>query len=239
MAGVERVEIGPHVLYLGDCREILPTLSGIDAVVTDPVWPNAPSGMFPGIKDPERLFGEIVDALPEGVRQLVVCLRNDSDPRFLRSIPDERFPFQQVAWMQYVMPGYLGRILGGNECAYVFGRPVKSQEGRRVIPSVAPKAQISDRQGNPHPCPRAVSHQEYLVKWFSDEGETVCDPCMGSGTAGKACIRIGGRRFIGIEVDRLWFDSACERVAREWADEQCRLPFAEPEPADVQPALFD
>lgn len=57
---------------------------------------------------------------------------------------------------------------------------------------------------------------EWLVKTYSDEGGTVLDFCMGSGTTGVACKRLG-RDFIGIEKDKGIFDAAAERIngARE------------------------
>lgn len=207
---VNPVIIGDATLYLGDCREILPTLSGVDAVVTDPVWPNCPPDLIPGSDDPDGLFADFCGVLPARLRQLVICIRNDSDPRILRHVPPS-LRFQQVAWCQYVMPSYLGRVLGGNETAYVFGKAVVSQPGRRVVPSVSPKAQPDDRPPNGHPCSRALIHQEWLVHWFSDVGETVCDPFMGSGTTGAACVR-QSRRFIGIEIEPKYFDIACRRL---------------------------
>jgi site-specific DNA-methyltransferase (adenine-specific)/modification methylase len=47
----EKRVIGNATLYLGDCLEILPHLPKVDAVITDPIWPNAPAGMF-GTADP-------------------------------------------------------------------------------------------------------------------------------------------------------------------------------------------
>jgi site-specific DNA-methyltransferase (adenine-specific) len=49
---------------------------------------------------------------------------------------------------------------------------------------------------------------------FTDSGETVLDPFMGSGTTGIACIRTG-RKFIGIEIDPGYFQIACDRIRRE------------------------
>lgn len=204
--------IGDCTLYLGDCREIMPYLHGIDCIITDPVWPNCPEDLIPGWENPCQLFADFCQLIPYSLRQLVVALRNDSDPRFLRTIP-ERLPFQQVAWLQYTIPGHMGRLLSGNECAYAFGRPVKSQPGRHIIPSLAPKAQPSDRPQNGHPCSRAIVHQEWLVNWFSEQTETVLDPFMGSGTTAEACIR-KGRKFVGIEIEPQYFDIACRRVER-------------------------
>jgi DNA modification methylase len=48
---------------------------------------------------------------------------------------------------------------------------------------------------------------EYLVRTYTNEGETVLDNCMGSGTTGVACVNTG-RRFIGIEKDDGYFEIA-------------------------------
>ena len=198
-------------LILGDCREVLPTLGKVDAVVTDPVWPNVPAGLIAGSDRPYELFAEFCGLIPPCVKRLAIEMRNDSDPRFLACIPG-RFDFIQVMWCQYAMPGYLGRVLGGNETVYVYGSPIISQEGRRVIPSVSPKAQPGDRQPNGHPCSRALVHQEFVVNWCSDEGETILDPFCGSGTTGVAAVKLG-RRFIGIEIEQKYFDIACRRIS--------------------------
>lgn len=218
----------------GDCLDVMADMEpgSVDAIVTDPVWPNAPDHLFPGI-DPDDLFRRACALLPPGLRQMVVILRNDSDPRFLRHIPPA-LPFQQAAWCQYVMPGYLGRVLGGNEIAYVFGVPVKCLPGRRVIPSISPKAQPSDRPPNGHPCSRALVHQRWLVEWFTDQDETVLDPFCGSGTTGVACVELG-RRFIGIEIDEGYAEIARARI--DAATRQQRLPLEVP-PKPEQEEMF-
>lgn len=128
-----RVErIGKATLYLADCREVLPALSRVSAMITDPVWPNCPAELIPGWDRPYELLTESMAALPDGLRQIVLVMRNDSDPRILSAVPPA-YPFQQLAWLQYVMPSYLGRVLGGNECAYVFGQPVASAPGQTHI----------------------------------------------------------------------------------------------------------
>ena len=55
---------------------------------------------------------------------------------------------------------------------------------------------------------------EYLVSKFSDEGQTVLDPFMGSGTTGVACARTG-RNFIGIELDPTYYLTSAMRIAAE------------------------
>ncbi len=56
--------------------------------------------------------------------------------------------------------------------------------------------------------------QGFLMRWCIDwigEAPTVLDPFMGSGTTGVACAQLG-RKFIGIEIERKYFDIACERI---------------------------
>lgn len=63
---------------------------------------------------------------------------------------------------------------------------------------------------------------EYLIRTYTDEGMIVLDNCMGSGTTGVACANTG-RRFIGMERDPHYFDIACERVEKAYADALDRL----------------
>lgn len=207
------------VIYHGDCREVMPTLQA-EVVITDPVWPNCPPGLIAGSEDPYGLWADICRVLPSPLRQMVVVMRNDSDPRFLAAVPAS-LRFQQVTWLQYVMPGYLGRVLGGNECGYVFGEAVKRVEGRKVIPSISPKAQPLDRPKNGHPCSRAQVHMDWLVTWFSDPHETILDPCCGSGKTLVAAKRLG-RKGIGIDIEERW----CELAASELAQGALPMEFS-------------
>ena len=198
----------------GDCREILPTIEHADVVITDPVWPNCPPGLLDGSDRPCALLREALELIPETVKRLVIVLRSDSDPRFLQAVPD-RWPFFNAHWLQYVMPGYMGRKLGGNEIAYAFGDPVPSREGRRVIPSVAPKSQPGDRPRVGHPCSRSLAHMVWLVKWWSDPGETILDPFAGSGTVGVASERMFDRHAILIEISEEYAEMAEGRIRED------------------------
>jgi site-specific DNA-methyltransferase (adenine-specific) len=62
-----------------------------------------------------------------------------------------------------------------------------------------------------HPTQKPVLLMEYLIKTYTNEGETVLDNCMGSGTTGVAC-RNTGRHFIGIEKDEKYFEIAVNRI---------------------------
>lgn len=68
------------------------------------------------------------------------------------------------------------------------------------------------RDGNRvHPTQKPVALLEYLIKTYTNEGETVLDNCMGSGSTGVACVNTN-RRFIGIELDDKYFNIAKQRI---------------------------
>ena len=67
------------------------------------------------------------------------------------------------------------------------------------------------RSGKVHPTQKPVALMEYLILTYTNEGETVLDFTMGSGTTGVACKNLG-RKFIGIELDQGYFDIAVKRI---------------------------
>ena len=62
-----------------------------------------------------------------------------------------------------------------------------------------------------HPTQKPVPLLEYLIKTYTNEGETVLDNCMGSGSTGVACVNTS-RDFIGIELDEKYFKIANRRI---------------------------
>ena len=67
------------------------------------------------------------------------------------------------------------------------------------------------RKGSIHPTQKPVELMEYIVKTYTNQGNTVLDNCMGSGTTGVACKNLG-RKFIGIEQDSNYFEIAKNRI---------------------------
>ena len=70
------------------------------------------------------------------------------------------------------------------------------------------------RERGLHPTQKPVALFQYLIKTYTNEGETVLDNCMGSGTTGVACL-FTGRNFIGMELDENYFNIAKERIEKE------------------------
>lgn len=70
---------------------------------------------------------------------------------------------------------------------------------------------VPNRVNKLHPTQKPVELLEWLVKTYSNEGDTVLDNCMGSGSTGEACINTN-RNFIGIEIDKNYFEIAKSRL---------------------------
>lgn len=79
-----------------------------------------------------------------------------------------------------------------------------------VETSVTPK---SERAFGKHPTQKPIALMEHFVRLLSNDGDTVIDPFMGSGSTGVACQNLG-RNFIGIEKDSAYFDIAKQRLAQ-------------------------
>ena len=65
-----------------------------------------------------------------------------------------------------------------------------------------------------HPTQKPVELIQYLIRTYSNEGDTILDNCMGSGTTAIACIR-EKRNFIGFELNKEYHDKACKRIKLE------------------------
>lgn len=206
-------------LYLADCREILPFVK-YDVVLTDPVWPNAPAGMFNILENPLELMQSTAQ-LFECLRVIIV-MRWDSDPRFLKAIPD-KFEFLRVLNLPYNLPNYCGRTIGGMEHAYVFGEYPVAKGFNRILAGIGPS--VAYKKADAHPCPRPQAHFDWLVSKWMRPDEIIIDPFMGSGTTGAAAAKFG-RKFIGVEIEEKYFDEACRKI--EAASKQINMFEGEP-----------
>jgi site-specific DNA-methyltransferase (adenine-specific) len=95
-------------------------------------------------------------------------------------------------------------------------------KGKRFVTHRHPKNILDfKRDRGFHPTQKPVALMEYLIKTYTNEGETVLDFTMGSGTTGAACVNTN-RNFIGIEQDAGYFKIAQDRIA----DAQKQPPLA-------------
>ena len=86
----------------------------------------------------------------------------------------------------------------------------ENADGKRCPLTVVKFVQQSNTN-KVHPTQKPVALLEYLIKTYTNEEETVLDNCMGSGSTGVACVNTN-RGFIGIELDKNYFDIAEKRI---------------------------
>jgi site-specific DNA-methyltransferase (adenine-specific) len=110
-----------------------------------------------------------------------------------------------------------GKTIHGNIRQKNGGVRPMSGSGKKTINEYGQRFNVWDmpaeksRKDTRHPAqfPFQLAH-DHIISW-SNEGDTVLDPFMGSGTTGVACVSTG-REFIGIEIDEDYFDIACKRI---------------------------
>lgn len=204
-------------LHCGDAREVLQSvLCDFEAVITDPVWPNAPATV-PGHDEHEALIREVSTLLVGRAHRLVVQLASTSDPCWLANV-DSRWPFLTLQQLEYAMPSFRGRALL-NDVAYAFGTyPPRNQSPGQVVPGRITCTKPRDIKQHEHPAARSYEHVSGLVKWWATTGP-VLDPFAGSGTALLACKR-AGIPVVGIEREERFCELAASRLT------QSRMVFA-------------
>ena len=118
-----------------------------------------------------------------------------------------------IPWVRWSMPQLSGdRPTTGCEMlvvAYGSGKGKKHWNGPGNLLSLEHTCLRGDGK---HKTEKPLDQLLDLVSYFSDPGETVFDPCAGSGTTGLAC-KLLGRQFVGLEVDGAWVEHANRRIA--------------------------
>lgn len=201
--------IGNCSLWLGDCREILPTLPKVDLVLTDPPY---------GIGDKWDKAGGFASC---GGKLW------DGNAGWDASTPDKSLiddcvsvSSMAIIWggNYFDLPpsrGYLvwdkmqnGFSLADSELAWV-SKPITPRTFRFA------RAQLAS-EGKIHPTQKPLSLMEWCLNLAPKTTLTVADPFMGSGTTGVACANMG-KTFYGIEREPKYFEIACRRIEQAYA----------------------
>jgi DNA modification methylase len=116
---------------------------------------------------------------------------------------------QKTDGAQYKINKHSGGRVAGDKKTNNAGYDGKVQSGR--YPRTVQKISNPSAEVGLHPTQKPVALMEYLIRTYTNEGETVLDFTMGSGTTGVACKNLG-RSFIGIEMDADYFAAASKRI---------------------------
>jgi site-specific DNA-methyltransferase (adenine-specific)/modification methylase len=222
-----RIEtIGDATLYLGDCREILPTLGKMDAVVTDPPYGQdyKVNTFYAGGTRENAVVqrnGKTLIVSPN-VYDPIIGDDEPFDPSHLLERAPEVLIFGAHKFADRLPPGGwliwdkvpTGKIRdqGDGEAAWI-NRDQPMRIFRLLWDGLCvgfgARHEVTAGQKRHHPSQKP----EILMRWCLGfiKGETVCDPYMGAGATGVACRQLG-RKFIGIEIAPQYFDIACRRI---------------------------
>jgi site-specific DNA-methyltransferase (adenine-specific) len=260
-------QIGDATLYLGDCLEILPTLAveSVDMIWTDPPYGNSNADgdlisrrseimrdgnamdQAPIANDNAEDMRRVVDGmLLEAVRILrhdccCCCCCGGGGPSPTFAWVAERMDAKGLSFFHSVIwdkknPGMGWRYRRQHEMIMIAHR-----SGGRLAWADADVKQpniisLSKPLGGEHPNEKPIELVARFVILHTAPGGLILDPFMGSGTTGVACANLG-RKFIGIEIEPKYFDTACRRI--EDAYRQHRLfPVEETTRPVEAPRLF-
>lgn len=235
----ERVQIGDATLYLADCLNVLPTLEKVDALITDPPYEiphKFGTSKFYGNRRMEFHFDE------RGVTEEVVipalALALEKCQSFHSFLNPEQFGalaviarelgFTPKPWAKQKLcppppmpsnwwPSAFELAMYGYKPGAWFGDKSAGRKNLMMFDSY--RFGIRKAEKEHHPTQKWLPMMLYLVQTIVPHSGTALDPFMGSGSTGHACALLG-RKFIGIEKEKRYFDIACERIERAYAQGQ-------------------
>lgn len=209
--GQECVKIGRATLYCGDCRDVLPTLGKVDAVVTDPPYGvlDLEGGNTSAVRKSRRVNAGRFAGTALGNGDHAWDVRPDA------SLLADMIALStdQIIWGSnyFDLPPCRGFLVWDKEQPWP--NFAAAEYAWTTLNRPAAMFRLNVVRGTPdkvHPTQKPVD----LMKWclaFLPNAHAVLDPFMGSGTTGVAAVQMG-RDFIGIESDARYFDLACKRI---------------------------
>ena len=258
LPAVKRVEvIGGQTLILGDCLDVMPVLGRFDHVISDPPYEQSLHDSKNSLRGPTR-----IDAGPElhglnfagidGIRDAVTGAVSalcggwfiafctiEGVARWADCINASTLKYKRgCIW---VKPDSTPQLNGqgpanGAECFVTAwggkGHAKWNAGGKRGV--YRHNVNQSDRHGA-HPTEKPWRLFSELLTDFTNYGDTILDPFMGSGTTLVACQKLG-RLGTGIEIDPEYWTVACERVHKAWQEPDMFV--QQPAPAATQ-EVFD
>lgn len=226
-----RVEtIGRATLYLGDCRDILPTLEAADLVCTDPPYLVSKGGFasnlqleggFGGWMKEYGNQGDIVDcelAFADWMPLVFAALNERCQAYFMsngRNVKAMQVAAEDAGFRLHTLLVWDKRAALPNKYyqnVTEFGLFMFKGKARTINdPASKNLVSIFQRDESKHPTEKPVELMRFWIGNSTQSGDIVLDPFMGSGTTGVAALQLG-RGFVGIEKDADYFDIACKRI---------------------------
>lgn len=217
--------IGNATLYHADCIEVIPLISGVDAVVTDPpylVAAGARGGAFGNRAHLVNTGGFTDGGCDHSFLQRFgnwFCFCSLKQLAGLIQIAEKCDRWNLITWAKpNPVPTCHNKYLPDVE--YIVHGFSKGSLYGEFADKQSFFHEQAGRKETDHPNEKPLPLMRKLLKLATETGNVVFDPFMGSGTTGVACMDMK-RHFIGCEIDRRYFDIACKRI--EQAQQQLHL----------------
>ena len=201
---IEPVTIGRATLYLGDCRDIVPGLPALDAIVSDPPYGMSFQSNYRAQQHERIANDENEDLL------LWACGLAPRHSSYLFCRWDNLFsvpkPKSLITWVKnnWSMGDLEHEHARQTEVALFYPGPQHDFPKSRQTDVIR-----APRTGNEHhPTEKPVQLMRAMIEWTRG---VILDPFMGSGSTGVAAVQMG-RDFIGIECEPKYFEIACRRI---------------------------
>ena len=209
---MSRIEtIGNATLYLGDCREILPSLPMVDLVLTDPPYG---IGWKPRVNHKDQPWVDVIDF---DIRQVLIGKKHViwGGQYFANVLPVKE------GWLTWVKRPIDSDFSNDNRSYATTELAWRDFGKARFMCHVWDGGMRSGNSENRtfcHPSQKPIELMTWCISHDKD-CETVADPFMGSGTTGVACVNMG-KTFYGIEREQKYFDIACQRIENAYRQER-------------------
>jgi site-specific DNA-methyltransferase (adenine-specific) len=223
---MRKEQIGNATLYPGDAFEVMPNLDEVDSIITDPPY-NAKT--HKGARSARSLAVSPIDFDSLTEEEFIAFCGNAvalAKRWVVMSCAWQHAALLEKAGVPLVRLGIWHKPNGAPQ--FTGDRPgvgweaiaILHREGRKHWNGGGHHAVwVCNVEHGEHPAQNPLKLLADWVTKFTDTGETVLDPFMGSGTTGVACVQLS-RKFIGIEKRAVYFELACRRIdaARRQAD---------------------
>jgi len=215
----EKVIIRDCTLYRGDWNEVFPSIDRVDVVLTDPPY-GLGKKMQGGTWGKEERYGE----------------------QWKWDVAPSIETINKLSSLGHAI------IWGGNYFNLQSTRCWLIWDKRNAVPTCADAEMAWTNLDRPtkrfswpvgvheygHHCQKPLALMEWCLSFIPNG--TVFDPYMGTGTTLVACVN-HGRKAIGVEIEKKYFDIACKRIEKAYADQALLDLMPEPEPIE-QPVMF-
>jgi DNA modification methylase len=207
-------------LYHGDCLQVMKDIGSVDAVITDPPYGiklgRNGTGGFGSVSgenyrhrpdwDIEPISKEVIDLVLEKAKDVFIF----GGQHYADKLPisPHWLVWDKVGGHQFKNPF--------SDCELIWTNNKTKKTTKKYV--VIQQGFVAEEKERFHPTQKPVKLMKMIIADYTEKGDTILDPFMGSGTTGVACAELG-RKFIGIEIDEEYYKIAEKRIKTAYSQQ--------------------